>query len=367
MLTHFEVQNFKQFKETLVFDLSANRYEFNPECVENGVVKKGLIYGPNGCGKSNLGLAIFDLIAHLTDNQCNPMYYNNYLNAESKQDISKFKFKFKFDKDYIEYNYSKKSSDLILHESLKINDNEVVIYNRGKLDVYLKGAETLNTDLSGSKLSALKYIKRNSVLDNRNKNNKLFNMFFDFVNRMLYFKSLDKNDYMGYEKGGCSITEDILKKNHLKEFESFLNEAGIECKLKAIQNNGKDEIAFAFGDKYILFSEVASTGTKTLCLFYFWLQRLQESNEVSFVFIDEFDAFYHYKLATLIVNKLNKITSQVILTTHNTAIMTNDLLRPDCYFIMKNNQIKPLYTFTNKEFRIAHNIEKMYRAGAFDD
>ncbi|MFM8342102.1 MAG: hypothetical protein ACKN9F_07780, partial [Methylomonas sp.] len=132
----------------LVFDLSATRYEFNPECVENGIVKKGLIYGPNGCGKSNLGLAVFDLISHLTDNQCNRTYYNNYLNAESKEDIAKFKFIFKFDKDCVEYNYSKKSSDLILNESLKINNVEVVSYNRGKLDISLKGAETLNTDLS---------------------------------------------------------------------------------------------------------------------------------------------------------------------------------------------------------------------------
>ncbi|MFM8393424.1 MAG: AAA family ATPase, partial [Acidobacteriota bacterium] len=137
-------------------------------------------------------------------------------------------------------------------------------------------------------------------------------------------------------------------------------------KLKAIQDNGEDEIAFAFGDKHIRFSEVASTGTKTLALFYFWLQRLQESKEVSFVFIDEFDAFYHHKLSALIVNELKKITSQVILTTHNTAIMTNDLLRPDCYFVMQNNEIKPLYKFTDKELRSAHNIEKMYRAGAFD-
>ncbi len=366
MLTHFEVQNFKQFKEPLVFDLSATRYEFNPECVENGVVKKGLIYGPNGCGKSNLGLAIFDLIAHLTDNQCDRAHYKNYLNAESREEIAKFKFCFKFNKDCVEYNYSKKNCDLILHENLKINGKEVISYNRGKLEIYLKGAETLNTDLGGSKLSALKYIKRNSVLDNRNKNNKLFNVFFDFINRMLYFRSLDSIDYIGYEKGGGSITEDILKQDHLKDFEKFLNEAGIECKLKAIQENGRGDIAFLFGDKYIRFFDAASTGTRSLGLFYFWLQRLQKTNEVSFVFIDEFDAFYHHKLSTLIINELKKISSQVILTTHNTAIMTNDLLRPDCYFVMQNNEIKPLYKFTDKELRIAHNIEKMYRAGAFN-
>lgn len=368
MLTYFEVQNFKKFKDPLIFDLSATRYEFNTDCVDNGVVKKGLIYGPNGCGKSNVGWAIFDLISHLTDKEFDhSVYKNNYLNAESKEEIAKFKFCFKFGTDSVEYSYSKKLSDLIVYEKLLINGSSVVSYTRGKpLEINLKGAETLNTDLSGTKLSSLKYIKSNSVLDNRNKVNKTFNKFIDFVNRMLFFRSLDQNDYIGYEAGSTLIIGDILKKGHLKEFEKFLNDAGVDCKLKAIKSNGKDDIAFAFGDKLIRFYDIASTGTRALALFYFWLQRLRETNEVSLVFIDEFDAFYHHKLSALIVNELKKITSQVILTTHNTAIMSNDLLRPDCYFIMQNNQIKPLYKFTDKELRNAHNIEKMYRAGAFD-
>ena len=57
---------------------------------------------------------------------------------------------------------------------------------------------------------------------------------------------------------------------------------------------------------------------------------------------------------------------QAILTTHNTSIMTNDLLRPDCYFFMSETDIKPMYRLTDTELRKAHNIEKMYKAGAFD-
>jgi hypothetical protein len=46
--------------------------------------------------------------------------------------------------------------------------------------------------------------------------------------------------------------------------------------------------------------------------------------------------------------------------------MTNDLLRPDCYFVMSEKEIKPFSERTPKELRKAHNIEKMYRAGAFN-
>ena len=45
--------------------------------------------------------------------------------------------------------------------------------------------------------------------------------------------------------------------------------------------------------------------------------------------------------------------------------MTNDLMRPDCYFLMDNRKILPLSECTEKELREAHNIEKIYKAGAF--
>ena len=102
-------------------------------------------------------------------------------------------------------------------------------------------------------------------------------------------------------------------------------------------------------------------------LFYFWFQSIKESSKVSFLFIDEFDAYYHHDLSEIIVEKLKAMTNtQVILTTHNTSNISNDLLRPDCYFIMDNEKISSLKNRTQKELRIGHNIEKMYRAGFFE-
>jgi len=101
-----------------------------------------------------------------------------------------------------------------------------------------------------------------------------------------------------------------------------------------------------------------------LTLFYSWLISL---DKVSFVFIDEFDAFYHVNLAKIVVEELLKLNVQAILTTHDTTIMTNDLLRPDCYFVLSEGKIKSLPDLTEKELRQAHNLEKMYRAGTFNE
>ena len=106
MLTRFEVTNFKQFKDTLVLDFSDTRqYAFNPECVVNGVVNKALIYGPNGCGKSNLGYAIVDLVRHLTDTDktAHGVYLNGYTNANSVDECAQFKYSFIFNNSSVVY------------------------------------------------------------------------------------------------------------------------------------------------------------------------------------------------------------------------------------------------------------------------
>jgi len=37
------------------------------------------------------------------------------------------------------------------------------------------------------------------------------------------------------------------------------------------------------------------------------------------------------------------------------------------YFLIQNNKINNLPSLTVKELRFAHNLEKMYNAGAFND
>ena len=78
-------------------------------------------------------------------------------------------------------------------------------------------------------------------------------------------------------------------------------------------------------------------------------------------------AFYHHALSMLMVKKMKSVGAQVLLTTHNTNVITNELLRPDCYFIMDHKGIEAIFEKTDKELREAHNIEKMYKAGAFND
>ena len=372
MLSKFTVSNFKNFKEPFTFSLEeAKNYSFNASAVKEGIVQNAIVYGYNGVGKSNLGLALFDIVGHLTDKHTdaeNSYGESSYLNAYNKTRAATFKYEFLFGRQRVTYSYEKKSFRLLLKEQLIINDQIVAEIDRSQgtiARIELAGAESLNKELNNPNLSLLKYIQTNANLID-SLENRILAEFFDFVNKMLFYRSLSRNLYLGYENGAWDIETDIIKKGKLKDFELFLNEkANLDCRLEAVSTFDKIIIAFDFDGVHIPFYDIASTGTQALALFYAWSLRLRSEQPVSFLFIDEFDAFYHHELSRAIVELLKASEVQFVLTTHNTSIMTNDLLRPDCYFLMWPNKIQSLAASTAKELREAHNIEKMYKAGAF--
>ncbi len=369
MLVKFSVRNYKQFKDEITFDLSAGNYEFNNECAKNGVVKTALIYGKNGTGKTNLGLAMFDLVGHLTNNESDRLNNNHYKNLVLGNDYIDFKYDFIFDKYSIVYQYSKDNNHIIQNERFFINDELIINYERTKkFEILLKGTEHLNKDMNPKQnLSVLKYIFNNTNLDKRNTKNKTFIKFMDFVNSILWYRNVtDDKSYVGLQTGTDDILEGIIDSGNVEDFESFLNDSDIECKLETIVFGNKKTLSFDFNGTSVFFHDIASTGTKSLALFYYWWQQVKLNN-VPLLFIDEFDASYHFKLSKNIVNKLKELpNTQVILTTHNTNLLNNDLIRPDCGFIIDGKQIKALQHCTKRELRHAHNLEKMYKAGSFN-
>jgi AAA15 family ATPase/GTPase len=367
MLTKFEVSHFKSFNEKFTFNLSQpNDYQFNPEGIKNGIVNKAIIYGANGSGKSNLSLAILDISSHLSNNEFKELY-QNYLNAESEAEIADFTYFFHVAHQEVIYKYGKKDVDTLVYEKLSIGDTEVLSIDRRESNfahIQLAGAENLLSDMGEAKISLINYVKNNTVRP-ANPINDAFNSFLSFVDKMKSYNYLLGYFFLGFKKGTGTIEESIINQGKVADLQDFLNRAGVDCKLEQFEYNGNPSIAFVFQETKIYWREIASTGTKALVVFYGWLERLKLQKSIEFLLIDEFDAFYHHELSEFIVEELKKTDAQVILTTHNTSIMSNDLLRPDCYFLMTKEKIKPLNQCTDRELRFGHNLEKMYRAEAF--
>lgn len=372
MLKKFVVTNFKNYKTRTEFDLgNPSNYEFNSNVVDANGITKAMIYGINGSGKSNLGLAMFDIIYHLTDKQRLPQKYIPYLNMESDKRIAEFEYHFLFNNLSVVYMYGKTDVNTLTYEKVLIDGQEVLSYDYLLNGGYtsLCGAETLNINsndsVGGDKISRVRFIKGSALGLVKNEINKAFIDFTTFVDNMLMFYSLDEKGYQGLCIGGDSYTQGIIRENKLQEFEAFLRDKGINYRLIAVNISGVNEMYCKFEKGIVPFATVASTGTKSLALFYYWYIKMQNA---SLVYIDEFDAFYHFELAQALVELIKKIDkTQVILSTHNTDLMSNDILRPDAYFVIQNNQIKALDTLVDKDIRRAHNIQKMYRAGTFNE
>ncbi len=217
MLKRFSVTNFKNFekKTTLYFDRPSN-YEFNTDIIQNGCVTKGIFYGINGSGKSNLALALFDIILHLSDKEKALDKYTFYRNLNSKKPYAEFEYVFSFDDVEVRYYYRKSEPLILEYESLNIDNDEVVSfdYNTQKGFSTLKGSENLQltSELQNSveRLSRVKYIKSNAILEN-NPINKAFISFTTFVDNMLMFYSLDSNRYQGLTIGVDFYTQGIVR------------------------------------------------------------------------------------------------------------------------------------------------------------
>lgn len=376
MLAKFSVKNFKNFEKKFTIDLSnTKQYAYSEACVKDGIVKTGLIYGPNSIGKSNLGKAIFDIVQTVTDKERRPDLYLSYANAKHTGQPIEFVYEFTFGTSHVRYEYNKLTYEDIIDERFFIDDIEVVSRHGSEFHTILQGTETLNSNKLIPKISAMRFIKANAPLAS-NLTNDTVRAFFDFVDRMLMFSNLRESLYQGFSIGGALVDVEIIKKGKLAELEEFLNSVDIDCKLKNIEINGQQKMFFYFGDNhYIDFWTNASTGTQSLVFFFYWYMQMQADPSLapSFVYLDEFDAFYHEKTAAKVVELLRQTQSQVILTTHDSSLLTNELLRPDCAFNMlpeyKNSDsyvMGPLSSRTEKELRQALNIPKMFRAGAFD-
>lgn len=372
MLKRFSVENFKNFEEKMTLDFSKHsNYEFNKDIIREDCISKSIFYGINGSGKSNLALALFDIVLHLTDKEkLVDRYMPFYLNLRSKKKYVEFEYIFVFNGIELTYKYVKKDPFTLVKENLIINGVEYLWfdYSENIGECKLKGTENLNiclTEESGmGQLSRVKYIKSNAMLFDTLENRTFVN-FIKFVDNMLLFYSLDQVRYQGYRVGVDSYTQAILRANKLKEFELFLRNNKVDYDLVEINVNGLPDIGCNMGKMSVPFSMIASTGTKAMALFYYWYISL---DNVSLVFLDEFDAFYHHELARTLVELLKeKKDIQVFFSTHNTDLLSNDLLRPDAYYEIHDNRIDSLSMMTKKDLRQAHNLQKMYKAGAFSE
>ncbi|MDQ7090077.1 MAG: hypothetical protein Q9M50_05460 [Methylococcales bacterium] len=51
--------------------------------------------------------------------------------------------------------------------------------------------------------------------------NNTFEKFIDFINKMLFFKSLNETYYLGFENGSWDVLADIIENDNVQDFQDF--------------------------------------------------------------------------------------------------------------------------------------------------
>lgn len=381
MLKKFTLKNFKNFKDEISIDFqNVAGFQFSSDCITDGVISKMLIYGRNATGKTNLGVALMD-ITMLMSSMKMLMPNGVFLNADSTEQTAVFSYTFLFGGRELIYKYSRMSNQELQNEQLTIDGIDIFKcdFAKRKYDFtnlqYIE-AEIANTDrylhsleadeeledANEARLPFLRWVINNVAL----KNDSVLIQMANYVQGMV--RITVGSSLRGFPKIIYDSFHELLENpKRLKEFEEFLNVMGIACRLVLRKlPDGQRQLYFAH-EKLIPFFENASSGTMALVTLY--RRVISRLREASLVYLDEFDAFYHYEMAENLIRFFKKRypKCQIIMTSHNTNLMTNRLMRPDCLFILSRmGTLTSLCDATPRELREGHNLEKMYISGEFE-
>lgn len=350
------VSNFKNFKDEISLDFSKiGEYSLNMDSLS-----MRLIYGRNATGKTNFGRALLDIKILLYG-----MQSSGLINEDG---AAKFKYEFKFGNDEVVYKYSRFSNTELCDEELYINGEAIIKcdFKNSKFDfqgLSIISAETVNTNRYVNKdemdneyvLPFLRWLINNTAFSD----DSVLIQLFEYVRKMDMIT-------VGHDLlySNRNFFENLKNPAYLHNFEDFLNLMGIECKL-VLQElpDGQVELYFS-QNKLVPFYSTASSGTLALTSLY---QKIVSN--LSLIYLDDFAAFYHYEMAEKLICyfKDKYPECQFIMTSHNTNLMTNKIMRPDCLFILSSKgTLTALCDATERELREGHNLEKMYISGEFE-
>lgn len=408
MLIEFSVSNFKSYKNKQTFSMLA---ESGTELFDSNVLQtnsvedisllsSAVIYGPNASGKSNFFEAIDTMIDIITETRqrgdelsVKPYVFDeNYINKGTEFEVI-------FLVDNVRYQYgfevtrkrvltewllsypNKRPVNLFTREFL--NEEEGYDWNIGQA---LKGQKKLwqestrsnalflstATMLNSEQLSKVfdYFDKKVRVIESdgvsKNITDKLFSGNADKTVLRDFLKSADFNiEDVRYERH--NIDEDVLPDDMPESMkEEIINDLK-KMELMETQFGHLDENG---GIKYLDFSEESSGTQKYYSFIGPWFYSLRNGLTL---FVDELNENLHPLLVRFLVKLFNNphtntSGAQLIFSTHETAILSQDVFRRDQVWFSEKSTKGYSKLYSLSEFKVrkgVENIEKNYLSGKY--
>jgi len=405
MLLEFRIKNFKSFRDEIVFSLNANKDKTNKQTHLLAtqikslpfVVASAAIYGANASGKSNLIEALLFFKGMVSQSALispNEIFNLKPFALEPKAKESATEFEITFLMDGVRYQYG------FAMTSTQIIEEWLYVYKSAKPQQWFyrqmdqKNQQTsfkFSSYLSGQKQVWQTATKENALFLSTAVllNSEQLTRVFNWITQSLVFfdtQSMPSNTFSTQMLTDAETKQDIVH---------FLNTADISIDdLTAKQEKGvrqRVEIDPLTGDAKTSRQEVErlkplfhhkseagsaifelseeSLGTQRLFALAGPILDILKKGRV--LIFDELDSSFHTLLAKRLVelfhSQANQHASQLIFTTHDTALLHDDLLRRDqVWFIEKNKQqVSHLYPLTDFSPRKKESIERGYMLGRY--
>lgn len=394
-LLEFSIENFKVFRERAVFSMFARKSKHT--FVSNGenLLKTSLIYGPNASGKSSL-LDAFTLFQNGVINSVNNpensiLPYQPFMLDDQKDKPTFFEVVFSVDKKIFRYNFSFFKDKIVTENLLEVTtrENEKTYFKRMEQNIevfldfkeskdvadiktrkevlFLSAASQWNNDLAIKIINGFKSINVISSPDSNNYRGYTMQLFKSDIERKR--KILDF-----LKKADFCIEDGVVEKMELPEF--VRKQIPLPPNTKSVPSE-VETVFFSHGKfdsrgnkigiaKFNLGDE--SAGTQK---FFDILGPIIDTLEGGkILFIDEFDNSLHPFLTKLIIDlfeKSNPQNAQLIVTTHDTSLLSYKELNKEQFWFTEKDKLGTAKIFSLAEFDVRNDIEfsKKYLEGRF--
>ncbi|MBN1998599.1 ATP-binding protein [candidate division KSB1 bacterium] len=416
MLIDFRVENFCCFKDTAELSMQAapitEHRVFNTFNVEKlDLLKSAVIYGANASGKSRLILGMY-FLRNMVRQSAKESTANEKLSVESfrlnTETVNKpASFEIRFIADHVLYHYGLHATpERIVKEWLysrkRPTAREAELFVRDKDDIqtgpqFKEGRKIVSlTRPNAAFLSVAAQFNIDTAIqiskwfENFNFISGLYNNYEYFTVKKISSDSNFKNRILKIlEMADVGIKDISLRRTPLT-IDQLPEELG--RKIKPIRNTADDDTDKIFQVEVVTSHFQFDKDNQKKELVNFRLQG-QESEGTQKLFalagpildtldngkilvIDEFESQLHPQLQKLVIDmfhspRYNKKNAQLIVATHNTRLLSEDMFRRDqIWFVEKNqygaSELYSLYDFKNGgKIRKDESFEKNYILGKY--
>ncbi|MCK5061202.1 AAA family ATPase [Candidatus Parcubacteria bacterium] len=408
MLLNFKVKNYRSIKDEITLDLQAtsDKTMKNDATFAHGnvsLLKSAVIYGPNASGKSNILKAFFVfrvmVLESLLRSNAPADLPNEFfkLSRETENKPSCFEMTFLLDEDIYNYGFEI-NKEKVSKEWLKQEKGKKILFSRKNQEIesnknYFQEASVILKKQTAEKVLFLTLLAGN--------NTPLSKRIIDLVKNTNYISGTDRGNTLNYSFGQFLKNQDMAEKMKNFTIKADLGVVDIKASEKMILAKQAQSIPDKF--KELLFKEDSKIAERSLKFYHKkfdkngkntgvesldFFSEESEGTQTFFalsapfidtleggkaLFIDEIDASLHPYLCRYIVSifnskEKNPNNAQLIFTTHDISLLSEEFLRRDqIYFTDKNKyNSTELFSLSDISERKGVDYAKRYMEGRYN-